>query len=372
MKTVCKTNQCAGCMACVDACPTQSIAIIDEQEYFNAHIDPNTCIKCGLCHKICQYNHPAKSFEPIIWKEGWANEKIRSSSSSGGFGQELIRSFILNNGDVAACRFSNGEFIFEIFNSIDELQHYIGSKYVKSDPSGIYKKVLERLNNGRRVLFIGLPCQVSAIRNFIPQNHQENLYTVDLICHGSPSKSLLCKCVQEYGLNIKSAKSISFRNNTKFGLVLDGKRILPNGVTDKYTLAFLRGIIYTENCYSCHYAQKERVGDLTLGDSWGTDNHTELDRGISLILCQTQKGMELLKIVNFYMMDANIDNSIKNNQQLSHPTVMSEKRKTFFKEFKRSKNFNHSVKKAFPKDCMKQSLKEKMINIGIIKASDKI
>lgn len=38
---------------------------------------------------------------------------------------------------------------------------------------------------------------------------------------------------------------------------------------DKYTLAFLNSINYTENCYNCQYAKIERVSDLTIGDSWG-------------------------------------------------------------------------------------------------------
>lgn len=39
MKTVCTTNQCAGCMACVDICPKSAITVQDNLDSYNALID---------------------------------------------------------------------------------------------------------------------------------------------------------------------------------------------------------------------------------------------------------------------------------------------------------------------------------------------
>lgn len=62
-----------------------------------------------------------------------------------------------------------------------------------------------------------------------------------------------------------------------------------------YTMSFLSSLNYTENCYYCRYATDKRVGDITIGDAWGSDLKEEIDNGISLIMCQTEKGEELLE-----------------------------------------------------------------------------
>lgn len=75
-------------------------------------------------------------------------------------------------------------------------------------------------------------------------------------------------------------------------------------------MAFLNGLSYTENCYSCHYAQTERAGDITIDDSWGTELSGELSKGVSLALCQTEKGRELLDMMDFNFYDVDIDAAI--------------------------------------------------------------
>ena len=88
-------------------------------------------------------------------------------------------SFLKNGGIVCSCTFSFGKFEFDFAETEDEVCKFTGSKYVKSNPEGVYKKILEKLKLGRKVLFVGLPCQVSAVRHYT-KNHQ-NLYTADLI-----------------------------------------------------------------------------------------------------------------------------------------------------------------------------------------------
>ena len=52
-----------------------------------------------------------------------------------------------------------------------------------------------------------------------------------------------------------------------------------------------KSIDYTGECYSCRYKVHNRVSDISLGDSWEVNCLS----GISLVLCQTKKGEELLK-----------------------------------------------------------------------------
>ena len=180
----------------------------------------------------------------------------------------------------------------------------------------------------------------------------------------SPSVKLLQDSLKEYGYDIRKLQEVLFRKNVRFGLGTDLKKIVPEGVQDCYTMAFLRGLDYTENCYSCHYAQGSRVGDLTMGDSWGTEYNDELQKGISLILCQTEKGKELLDKMDFIFKKVNLDNAVKNNLQLQHPSIAPEQRDQFFNNLDKGMSFNKAVKKAYPKDCLKQDVKSVLIKLG--------
>lgn len=363
MNTVCEMNKCAGCMACVDICPNQAISVVDNMDHMNAVIDPHLCINCNACHTVCQYNNPPALKEPKKWLQGWGNERTRSTSSSGGFGQEVMRAMLRSGGSVAACKFDSGEFKFELFDNESRISEFIGSKYVKSNPAGIYKAIKNRLKTGEKILFIGLPCQVSSLRNYVKDDI--NLYTIDLICHGSPSVKLLQKAIKEYGYDLSKLKSISFRNSDKFAIETKPVRLVAKGVQDRYTLAFLMGICYTENCYTCRYAQVARVGDLTIGDSWGTEMKTELSKGVSLILCQTKKGQELLGMMNFCLFNVEMDKSINQNKQLQHPSSIPGGRTHFFEELQKGKKFNSAVMHAYPKACIKQNIKNLLISVKL-------
>lgn len=363
MNTVCKINKCAGCMACVDICPKQAISVVDDIEHMNAVIDSNLCINCNACHKICQNNNPPILKEPQKWLQGWGNKQTRSTSSSGGFGQEVMRAMLRSGGAVAACKFESGEFKFELFDDESRIAEFIGSKYVKSNPVGIYRAIKNRLKTGKKVLFIGLPCQVASLRNYVKDDM--NLYTIDLICHGSPSVKLLQKAINEYGYDLSKVKTIYFRSADKYAIETRPVGIVPKGVQDRYTMAFLKGLCYTENCYTCQYAQMARAGDLTIGDSWGTELILELPKGISLILCQTKKGQELLDLMDFNFFNVEKEESVNQNKQLQHPSNVPKERKRFFEEMHEGKKFNSVVMRAYPKDCIKQNIKGVLITMNL-------
>lgn len=345
MKTVCKFNQCAGCMACVDICKKNAISIVDTLSVMNASIDETLCIKCGACVKICPNNSVVKMKHPQEWYQGWV-DKTRITSSSGGVAAGLVESFIGNGGYVAACIFHNGEFRFDITNDLTYAKKFVGSKYVKSNPQSIYKKVSEKIKTGHKVMFVGLPCQVAAMKNYIKNN--DNLYTVDLICHGSPSPQILKKFLHENNVDIQSISELKFRNKESFGLQFGNERISFDGGTDLYTFAFLTSLDYTENCYSCRYATLDRVSDITLGDSWGSElDVEEQKKGISLILCQTGKGKELLRNTKFELRNVDLNKAIDANHQLHHPSIMPKERKIFFKNI--DKGFYRAIARCHPK-----------------------
>ena len=190
MKTVCDIDKCAGCMACVDICPKGAISILDSLKSYNAVIDTDKCVGCNMCHKVCQKNQNGSFLKPILWKQGWASdETIRKYSSSGGAATVLAKQFVKDGGIVCSCVFNNGCFVFDFAETVEQVNKFSGSRYIKSDPTGAYKKAKQILRSNKKLLFIGLPCQVSSMKNYT--GNPDNLYTIDLICHGTPSPKIL-------------------------------------------------------------------------------------------------------------------------------------------------------------------------------------
>ena len=367
MTTVCELNACAGCMACVDICPKGAIEIKDSLSAYNAVIDEKKCIGCNACHKICQANHPAGAKAPVRWHQGWIEDpELRGACASGGAATAIAKGFLEHGGIVCGCTFHEGKFIFEFAEKEAELHKFLGSKYVKSDPTGIYKKIKARLKRQEKVLFIGLPCQVAALKNFIGNDLSETLYTIDLICHGTPSPRVLDIFLTQYGLALSDLKDIKFRVKAKFQIYGDYKGVITKGVSDRYSIAFLNGLTYTENCYDCPYAKKERVSDVTLGDSWGSELAIEEQKkGISLLLSQTEKGAELLKMANLHLEDVDLEKAIENNHQLSHPSLRPKGREKFYKGLKKH-GFNQLVFLQFPKKCLRQDVKRILLKLKVI------
>lgn len=353
-KTVCSPNMCTGCMACVNVCNKGAIEVRDNIDSHEPVIDAGKCVDCGLCTKACPNNFPRELKATIFSRQGWAEDSTRFNSSSGGAAAVLIKNFISSGGHAASCMFRDGEFKFVITSDPDEAKGFAGSKYVKSDPKLIYREIRELLAEGAKVLFIGLPCQVAAALNVC--GDADNLYTADLICHGTPSLKILRMYLEENGIDLDKAKDVRFRKDNEFGLTIDGLRLTPVNVPDHYTYAFLKSVDYTENCYSCRYASLKRVSDITLGDAWGqmSDNDS---KGVSLILCQSEKGKALVENAGLKLFDVDMAKAAEANTQLRRPSEKPAARDVFLNQIKKGSGVTAAVQKAFPLFKVKNSVK---------------
>lgn len=368
MQTVCKKNMCTGCMACIDKCAFRALKL--EQDYctYNVLIQEDKCKKCGACHTVCPNNMEPELKEPISWLEGWAkDQEIRRASSSGGFAAAMMKGFIEKGGIVCSCVFEKGDFIFRVARNAAELSAFQGSKYVKSNPTGIYKELVSLVKK-ERVLFIGLPCQVAALKNYMPEIYRGRLYTVDLICHGTPSPLLLGKFLKEHGCDGNSLADIRFRRKEDFRLT-DGQwnPIADSGISDRYSYSFLHAFNYTENCYSCRFARRQRVSDVTIGDSWGTEKKEEKKGGISLALVQTGKGWELLDMPELVLYEADAGKAVAANHQLAAPSVKDKRWMRFFNAVNKGMNYDDAVLYAAPYGILKQNVKKYILKTGKIR-----
>jgi hypothetical protein len=126
---------------------------------------------------------------------------------------------------------------------------------------------------------------------------------------------------------LEETDQIAFRTEKGFMVVSDGVQLADGNGQDYYIIPFIEGDSYTENCYSCEYASINRVSDITIGDSWGSKLSDEMKKGgVSLALCQTEKGRNLLEECDVTLYDVDIDVAKANNPQLVSPSIFSSHR----------------------------------------------
>lgn len=183
-----------------------------------------------------------------------------------------------------------------------------GAKYVKSDTSGIYSQVEKALREGKYVLFSGTPCQVAAIKSFckIKKLPQEQMITVDLICHGVPSPEIFADYLtllkKKYGNLVSYTfrdKEIGWHGQNVTAKFESGKKV-DKGFVKYFSTLYFRSYITMECCHSCKYSSLFRVGDITLGDFWGVEkyylNYSD-NQGVSLVMINSERGKILFNNV---------------------------------------------------------------------------
>ena len=339
-KLFCESEKCCGCGSCKHICPTNSIIFKKNLFGNQVFIDNKTCVHCGLCEKVCQFHKSIELSEPLFWKEGWCtNEDIRKASSSGGLAKTIALSCLERGWKIFMCVSKEKSFCYEEVCE-KEILNISGSFYVKSSLGSVFKTIKKYLLAKEKVLFIGLPCHVSSVKQFLFNVPSDNFYTIDLICHGTPSLDLFKAFSEEEKIN--DYRDLSFRQKNK-----SSYKPLK---FDYWITPFLDGLTYTDNCYNCNFASKKRVSDLTLGDSWGSDlDDFERNKGISLLLINTEKGKELIPEKGVFLRDANIEKSVKAQGQLQSPSKLPPKRYLFTEKISSGFGYHKIIKKIYLK-----------------------
>lgn len=343
-------NNCCGCRACEQICMQYAISFIENNEGFLfPQVDVGKCNSCGLCQSRCPILRPNVNKQSFFYKVAYnRNEKELKKSSSGGIFKIFANEAICRHGAVVGCAYnSRGMPEHIIVKDEDELIRLQGSKYIESDIGHIYSAVREELKLGTFVLFSGTPCQVAGLLNFL--NHKyENLVTMDIICHGVPSRKLYASYIKWYeDLLDGKIESFDFRSKEKHGWSLTYqvkylknhkmKKIEKMASLSPYYEAFLNAETYRESCYHCPYASDKRPGDITVGDFWGVEKaYPEwFDlRGVSCVILNTSNGVKFWNDCKDKICSMDVDGSIviKNNGNLREPSFRPEKRNYIYKE----------------------------------------
>ena len=355
-------ENCSGCMACSNICPSNCINMISDKEgFWYPKVQKNKCINCGLCEKVCPqlnifHNEAAKDNPKCL--AAWNMDKaLRKDSSSGGVFTSLAQWILKVDGVVFGAAFDRDFNVVHKETLITEgLTELRGSKYVQCKINDTYSKAKQYLDGGTNVLFTGTPCQIAGLYNFLGMGYEE-LYTCDIVCHGVPSPMVFEKYKQNLEKDYNSKiKEINFRNK-KYGWKKYSVAVKFNNDTsysktlgrDVYMQGFLKNYYLRPSCYKCLYAKIPRVSDITLGDFWGiASRHPELDddEGTSLLLVNTYKGKAMLEGCKNYIVttECDLSHAIDGNPSIIKSVKVPDSREYFFKDLN-SRDFNYVIKK---------------------------
>lgn len=386
-------KNCCGCSACVQRCPKQCISLVEDTEGFlYPKVDEETCIKCGLCEKVCPILNQAVKLpvqEVLAVKN--PNEEERMNSSSGGVFFSLAREIINKGGVVFGAVFDDSWEVHHVHaEKLESVYPMMGSKYLQSRIENTYNEAEQFLKQGRDVMFVGSPCQIAGLRTFLHNKEYPNLLAVDFLCHGVPSPGVWRRYLAEtYGgydakeqsrrlatagkntvlllsLNAKSPiGDIKFRDKEKSGWKkfrfvvrkksapkADQNSVLSSDIhfDNPYMQGFLSDIYLRPSCYECKCKNGVNHSDLTIGDYWAakvTDQDFDDDKGISLVLVNTIKGKDFFKRLNMTVQKSTMEKARICNGGFNEHTVQHLKRTFFFNTFQQGKSVREAVNQCF-------------------------
>lgn len=395
---------CSGCGACAQICSHGAIQMQEDSEgFFFPQVDFKKCVLCGLCDRTCpEVNSKFENKQGVQQFYIAANKRPHQYKDCATIGLcSIVAEYILSiRGYVFGVALDEKKWKAKhiCIDNPSKLYLIKNSKYIQSDTGDSFKKVKDLLRKEKKVLFIGTPCQVSGLKAFLHKDY-ENLYTIDIICHGTYSYKILQKEILYWQEKFHGQiTNFKFRSRRKYGWNYGGivnfdvvsdngsvKHIERHGSASpayRWYAYSPDGINYTlrESCYSCKFRDEGRYGDLTIGDAWKIKGHHEaiftnnnIYNGIAAFSCNTEKGLKLFDEVkeildfqqigrdDFFCQDAlrPTNRNIPSRRNEIYKHVNDANWNVFLQQFFRVnlEDVQKSFRRKYFKQKMKQSLK---------------
>jgi coenzyme F420-reducing hydrogenase beta subunit len=372
-------KDCCGCRACELICQQKAIKMKEDFKGFKYPvIDYSLCNKCGLCDDVCAFNDNYKNNgnNPKIYAVKNKDEEIRKTSTSGGMFVAISDCVLQNDGVVYGVGY--GKKLYVRHSRAEEKEKrdtFKGSKYVQSDIGDTFLRVKKDVMERRQVLFTGTPCQVGALNNFL-RNDYDNLLTVDIICHGTPSN----KIWREYldlveKVNKNKVLNVNFRDKTmgwhspKARINFEKARVKNDKIIGEqsfFQLYFSNSILMPA-CHNCHYSNYKRPSDITIADFWGIERSmAEYDdnKGISLVFINSTKGSSFFNNIKEKI---EIRESSKENCEqinLLRPTPQNEISNKLWNDYEK-KGIKYIMLKYTQYSCMRTLYRQVILKVKI-------
>lgn len=347
MITITDKSQCCGCWACENICPKHCIRMEEDNEGFRyPKVDTEKCIECGLCEKVCPLKQPKQDDTvPESFVVQNKDAQILRNSTSGGFYSAIAGYVIEKGGVVFGASFNENMTLRHTYSeTLEGCTQFRGSKYVQSLIGDSYTQAKKFLDAGRLVVFSGTPCQIAGLYGFLRNRKYENLITVDLVCHGTPSPRLLDRYLthyatladspvtdyrsrdKHYGYNYSTA-TITFADKTK--QYHRGKE------ADMMLRLYFSNICSRPSCYQCHFKTLHRMSDITIFDCWDAHSVSSKfsSKGATNVFIHTAHGENVFRQIkdDFVWSPSDIVPIIKRDGiMIKHCVPVNPRRSEFF------------------------------------------
>lgn len=381
-------NICSGCGACEQICPYHAIRMKENNEGFLYPIvNEQKCVKCRLCEQVCpyfaeDYFENASSIEVAYLAYNKYSQDSKDCATIG-LCTAISKEVFQKGWKVFGCYLNEEDWScrHKMADNIEDIDSFRNSKYIQSNTNNTFSLVKKCLNRDENVLYIGTPCQIAGLKGFLSREYA-GLYTIELICHGCSSSKVLKEEVSYYeklyGGNLHNFK---FRSKNKYpwavGVVFAFD--INDGSCDKHYeigassgsptyMCFKNEINLRKSCYNCPFRGENRYGDLTIGDAWSLVDSKKVrtsktDKyGLSEVLVNTEKGMELYSYVNknFYFYKFPWDNAFGQPSLKSSDRIEPSSRKNLFCKLG-TKEYGQLVSEILQIDLEKERANEKQI-----------
>lgn len=342
-------ESCTGCCACLQICKHNAIKmVLDHEGFMYPEIEEEACIDCGMCEKVCHIisrqaeEKKENVLQTLVMRNN--NDNILFNSSSGGvFFSVAIYILEQCHGVVAGAIYNEKmEVQHSICRTTDELPRLMGSKYVDSKLDNIFTEIRNILNQGTKVLFVGVPCQVNGLKKFLIKQYA-NLLTIDLFCYGGASPVVFrnyLKYLESLGIkniadmNMRNKRYTGWKPGTSWKIRLrNGRNIYNDKRVPRWIDIFMSGLIRKPACANCQYTNTSRCGDLSIGDYWDRHHiHDELysKKGTSVVLVNTKQGADIIKIIGKDFWKAEIPTHNALQPCLISPPPVNKQRSAFW------------------------------------------
>ena len=341
-------KDCCGCTACASICAHDAITMKpDALGFLYPEVDTTKCVECGLCDKVCAFNDNYDRSLNLPKPEAYGArhkdmKEVETSRSGAAF--IAISDWILAQGGVVYGAGYTDHFrvVHKRATNKEERDEFKGSKYVQSDLTGVFRQVKQDLKDGLKVLFSGTPCQTAGLNSYIGKKLRDNLYLVDIVCHGVPGpyvwRDYLIYIEKKYKNKVLQ---VNFRDKQSFGWKAHIESYTFNNFVKKetlYTNIFYKHIALRHSCAICHYTNIIRPSDITIADFWGWEKNGITmnldDKGISLIIINTVKGEFLLNKCKSYLDIRMVDIYQSLQPNLQYPSAFHSLRNAFENDYK--------------------------------------
>ena len=330
-------ENCCGCGNCALVCKQNAIVVdLDPTGFYKRIIDDSKCINCHACELVCPMTADTLKHRTTLGIKAFyasiSDPDVLKAASSGGIASAIAAYWLHgDNSVVYGSQYAPDHYGVKTVrvSSFEELRSLYGSKYVQSWKGDIFQSVKDDLMSGLQVLYIGLPCDIAALKLFVRKDYA-NLFTCELVCHGTTSTTALKQYIdiakEKYHSEIASI-NMRYKKGGRwtpyyFAIKFqDGKEYLRNFWESDFGFAFSR--FRNSSCYTCPFKSENRCADITLGDAWGAPEEVvnANQSGISSVLLNTTKGIDLfdtlIKNGEIRAIETSKESIVKGNPNLS-------------------------------------------------------